>query len=568
MPSAPERIQILPMDLLAAAPAGLEYVAVDVETNGRGGEACEVTEIGAVLVGGGELHDRFESLVNVQLPLSRGIQRFTGITQAMVDSAPLPEEVLPRVAKLLEGRVMIAHNASFDHRVLRQAFDRAGLKWPRPPVVCTINMARKLSPLTRERKLALLAGALGIDVHTTHRALPDAETCARIFCALFPRMCATARTLEDALELLAPRRRTSERRKAIATERPPGLKELPNDPGVYIFRDADGAPLYVGKSVAVRTRARAHFCAPSGWSDRAAIVDYRATNSELGALVLENRLIKAWKPPGNKALKRTDSFVFLRCRLDIPYPVLEVSPDPAPGHAVNIGPLKGREAAQDLADQLTSLFRLRHCGRGMKLRDNPSMYGQMGRCASPCLGDLDPNAYRRQIDKALAIFDSRDARAAVLEELEEQMRTAAAKRLFERAAALRNRRERMERVLGRLDGVLEAVHARPRLVLARHPAKPWFDAFWVIGGRVADWGALPEPEEIRRRTGDALAKRRRDPVVPATEIHEVRIVAGFIANREPPVLDLADGADPAAWVKGVKGGRRRSRGPEPDRVAA
>ena len=553
------------MDLLSHPPSGLEYVAVDVETNGRAGDACEITEIGAVLVGGGELHERFETLVNVQLPLSRGIQRFTGITQAMVDGAPSPEEVLPRVQKLLEGRVLVAHNASFDHRVLRQAFGRAGLRWPRPPVVCTINMARKLSPLTRERKLAALAAALGIDVQVTHRALPDAETCARIFCALFPRMCATAKTLEDAIELLAPRGRTAERRKAAAAVRPPGLAELPNDPGVYIFRDSDGSPLYVGKSIAVRTRARAHFLAPPEWSERAAIVDYRATNSELGALVLENRLIKAWRPPGNKALKRTDGFVFLRCRLDIAYPVLEVGPDPAPGHAVNVGPLRGREAAGELADQLTSLFRLRHCGRGMKLREHPSMYGQMGRCASPCLGDLDPNAYRRQLDRALAIFDSADARAAVLAELEEQMRTAAAKRLFERAAALRNRRERMERVLGRLDGVLEATHAHPRLVLARHPAKPWFDVFWVIGGRVADWGPLPgDPDELRERTDAALARRRRDPVVPAEEIHELRIVAGWVANKQPPVLGLPH-PDPAGWVKAVKGGRAAR---EPDRVAA
>ena len=62
----------------------------------------------------------------------------------------------------------------------------------------------------------------------------------------------------------------------------------------------------MGKSVSLRSRARAHFCAPAGWTERAEIVDYRPTNSELGALVLENRLIKKWQPPGNGKLKRTD----------------------------------------------------------------------------------------------------------------------------------------------------------------------------------------------------------------------------------------------------------------------
>src|SRR3954470_9840283 len=97
------------------------------------GELCEVTEIGAVLVGGGELHEEVESLVRVERPLSRGIERFTGITQAMVDTAPPPAEVMPQLAAMLEGRVLVAHNAQFDRRVLAQAFERAGLDWPDPP---------------------------------------------------------------------------------------------------------------------------------------------------------------------------------------------------------------------------------------------------------------------------------------------------------------------------------------------------------------------------------------------------------------------------------------------------
>src|SRR5213592_1959969 len=93
-----------PLDLLATATAEAEYLAVDVETNGRAGAACELTEVGAVLVGGGELHDRWSSLVRPEMPLQRGIQRFTGITQAMASSAPEPEEVLPHIAELLTGR--------------------------------------------------------------------------------------------------------------------------------------------------------------------------------------------------------------------------------------------------------------------------------------------------------------------------------------------------------------------------------------------------------------------------------------------------------------------------------
>src|SRR5436190_10777279 len=113
----------------------------------------------------------------------------------MVDAAPGPAEVLARLAELLEGRVLVAHNAPFDRRVLRQAFERCGLDWPDPPTLCTVALARRFAPLARRRGLASLAAALGIEVDEVHRALPDALTCARVFCALFPRLRAHAPTV-------------------------------------------------------------------------------------------------------------------------------------------------------------------------------------------------------------------------------------------------------------------------------------------------------------------------------------------------------------------------------------
>ena len=175
-------------------------------------------------------------------------------------------------------------------------------------------------------------------------------------------------------------------------------------------RNAAGQVLYVGKSIALRTRARAHFHSAAradgrtGWTAQAALVDHRTTNSELGALVLEHRLIRELRPPGNVVHKHDDTFVYLRCRLDIAYPVIEVAREPAAGRSVTIGPLRSRAAAVELKEQLDSLFGLRHCGRKLRLRPWPSAYGQMGRCMSPCLNDLDPNLYRRKLDEALALF--------------------------------------------------------------------------------------------------------------------------------------------------------------------
>jgi DNA polymerase-3 subunit epsilon len=543
------------VQLLSAPIASAEFIALDTETNGLAGDDCELTEVGAVLVGGGELHDRWSSLVQTSAPLRRGIQRFTGITQAMVDGAPRLEVVLPTVRDLLDGRVMVAHNAPFDRRVLRQAFARIGLEWPDPPVICTAALARSMLPLQRQRGLGVLAGALGIEVHQAHRALADAETCARVLCALFPRLCAHASSVADALALLSPRRRAkraSAHKPAVAHGFPgrdqPEFAELPRDPGVYLFRDDSGRVLYVGKSISIRSRARAHFApstAPAGWTAHAAVVDYRVTRSELAALVLENRLIKELRPPGNKRLnKRDDRLVYIRCRFDIPFPILEVAPDPAAGHAVTIGPLRGRRLALELVEQLDSLFGLRHCGRRLPRRDHPSAYGQMGRCLSPCLGDLDPNLYRRRLDAVLRLFVSeghdadrgRLAGAPLLDHVDAQMRAAAARQHYERAASLRRRSRRLKTVLERLGGLLEATHARPRLLVARHPTGSELDGFWLAGGRLVDWGPLDHDlDQLKARTAAALKRAGRigelGAHVPPDEVDEVRIVGSWLASH-------------------------------------
>ncbi|HUA07221.1 MAG TPA: exonuclease domain-containing protein [Solirubrobacteraceae bacterium] len=533
------------MTLLEQPVATAEFLVVDTETNGLGGDACEMTEVGAVLVGGGELHDRWSSLVRCNRPLGRGIQRFTGITQEMLADAPGLEAVLPPLAELLEDRILVAHNAPFDRRVLRQAFDLIGLDWPNPPVLCTAALARKLLPLQNKRGLGVLAGALGIDVELAHRALADAETCARVLCALFPRLCANAVTIADAVTLAHPhRRRTAGRKRRTAAMTPPpqlDFTDLPKDPGVYLFRDDAGRVLYVGKSVSIRSRARAHFAPSSGpadWTVQASVVDYQSTNSELGALVLENRLIKQHRPPGNIRLARQDErLCYIRCRLDIPFPILEVASDPASGHAVTIGPLRGRKLAHELVEQLDSLFGLRHCGRKLVLREHPSAYGQMGRCLSPCLGDLDPNLYRRRLDEALGLFvGETDGREKLLAHVRTQMGAASEQQQYERAAWLRRRLRRLGVILDRLGGGLEATHARARLLLAAHPVEgERKDAFWLVGGRLVDWGEAPaDTAALDQRTEAALKRGGRTELgahVPPTEIDELRIVSNYLASH-------------------------------------
>ena len=206
--------------------------------------------------------------------------------------------------------------------------------------------------------------------------------------------------------------------------------------------------------------------------------------------------------------------------------------EPAAGHAVTIGPLRGRRLAHELVEQLDSLFGLRHCGRKLVLREYPSAYGQMGRCLSPCLGDLDPNLYRRRLDEALRLFvDGADGRKRLLGHVEAQMRAASEQQQYERAAWLRRRLRRLGMILERLGGALEATHARARLVLAAHPVDPQRqDAFWLVGGRLVDWGAAPaDTDALEERTEAALRRGGR---------------AGELGAHVPPTRSTSCGSCP------------------------
>jgi hypothetical protein len=100
-------------------------------------------------------------------------------------------------------------------------------------------------------------------------------------------------------------------------------------------------------------------------------------------------------------------------------------------------------------------------------------------------------------------------------------------------------------------------------VLARHPIKERFDAFWVVQGRLVDWGPLPGDSELAGRTEAALRRRPGRTLVPVDEIDEVRIVAGWMADHEPPQLALDPPPSPAALLRFASEATRPAREPVP-----
>jgi len=190
----------------------VRFAVVDVETTGRGPWAgSRIIEIAIVEVHGGAIVDEYETLVNPGQAVPGAITALTGITSAMVAVAPWFEHVAAEVYDRLDGRVFVAHNATFDWSFVSSELVSATGQAPDVPRLCTVRMARRLVTRLRHRNLDELSRHFGVEIHARHRAYGDALATARVFLRLLDE--ASGRGIDDfsTLEWYLKRRRLRRR---------------------------------------------------------------------------------------------------------------------------------------------------------------------------------------------------------------------------------------------------------------------------------------------------------------------------------------------------------------------
>ncbi len=171
---------------LKEAPRGAElfnapsYCAVDIETTGLSSKTDAIIEIAAVRVCGGKIENVFSCLVDPQAEISAEITRITGINNEMVCGAPVIGEVMPKFLDFLSDSVFVAHNSPFDLSFINEALMRRYYQKMVNPVICTLKLSRMLYPNFESHSLDRVAKKLKIPMSAHHRALSDAETCAKI----------------------------------------------------------------------------------------------------------------------------------------------------------------------------------------------------------------------------------------------------------------------------------------------------------------------------------------------------------------------------------------------------
>ena len=222
---------------------------------------------------------------------------------------------------------------------------------------------------------------------------------------------------------------------------------LPYAPGVYIMKNAAGQVIYVGKAKALKNRVTSYFQSPAGMTpktrqmvSRIADFDIIITESEFEALVLENSMIKKYKPKYNILLKDDKGYPYIRVTTSKPYPDFAVVAKPEADADRYFGPYSSRRSARQAIDTICEALHLKTCRRVFPRdigKDRPCLNWHLGRCIAPCIGKVSAQEYAELIQQAIALLEGNFK--GLLKEIESDMLEASEKLQFERAAMLRDR---------------------------------------------------------------------------------------------------------------------------------
>ncbi|MEF8703558.1 MAG: exonuclease domain-containing protein [Candidatus Accumulibacter sp. UW26] len=276
----------------------LAFVAL--KTTGPNPLRDRITELGVVTVEGDRVAT-WSTLINPQRSIPEYIEQLTGIRNEQVIAAPAFAEVAEALGDRLHGRLLVAHHARFAYAFVRSEYRRLGQAF-RADLLCTVRLSRRLFPERESHSLGSLIIRYGLGANDRERSLSDADLIWQFWRRLLRERGETV--VNDAI-------RQQLRRPGLPPQLAPELlDEIPDSPGVYRFYGEGDALLYVGKSIHLRQRVRSHFASDlraykeMRLTQEVRRIDWQQTVGELGALLLESRLIKESQPIHNRRLRR------------------------------------------------------------------------------------------------------------------------------------------------------------------------------------------------------------------------------------------------------------------------
>lgn len=366
------------------------YAILDIETTGGQFNEEGITEIAIYKFDGHEVVDQFISLVNPEIPIQPFVVKLTGINNAMLQSAPKFFEVAKRIIEMTNDCVIVAHNASFDYRILRTEFRRLGYDFE-AKTICTVELSKKLLPEQPSHSLGKLVRALGIPMADRHRASGDALATVKLFKILLEKDL-EKEIVKDFIKL--------EIEKGITPKLLDIVSGLPSKTGVYYIHNEKGNLVYIGKSRNIKKRINQHFTGTSTKCKKIQAevftVTYDETGSELIALLKESEEIKINKPIYNRAQRKSIFQLALYAEKD-EKGYINLKLQKADGRKKEITSFTSIQEGKNALFRITSHYNLCQKLSGLYHSKTNCFQYSIKECDGACIGEVSPEEYNARV---------------------------------------------------------------------------------------------------------------------------------------------------------------------------
>jgi DNA polymerase III subunit epsilon len=367
------------------------YAILDIETTGGQFNEEGITEIAIYKFDGHEIVDQFISLVNPEIPIQPFVVKLTGINNAMLRSAPKFFEVAKRIIEITTDCVLVAHNASFDYRILRTEFRRLGYDF-NLKTLCTVELSQKLLPEQPSHSLGKLVRALGIPMADRHRANGDAMATVKLFKLLLEK---------DLEKIIIKELIKTEIEKGIAPKLLDIVQSMPSRTGIYYIHNDKGNLIYIGKSRNIKKRINQHFTGKSSKCKKIQTevfaVTYEETGSELIALLKESEKIKVNKPILNRAQRKSIFQLALYSEKD-KNGYLNLKIQKYDGRKKEITSFSSLQEAKNTLFKITGKYHLCQKLTGLYQCKNECFQYGIKECDGACIGEISAEEYNQRVN--------------------------------------------------------------------------------------------------------------------------------------------------------------------------
>ncbi len=328
------------------------------------------------------------------------------------------------------------------------------------------------------------------------------------------------------------------------------LKKLPLSPGVYIMHGSKDEILYVGKAKKLRNRVSSYFRESAGHSTKIAIMvknvayfEYILTDSEVEALILENNLIKQYRPPYNTRLKDDKTYPYIKVTIKDVFPRVFLTRDYKKDGSKYYGPYTNVHSAREIIEIVRKLYKIRTCNRNLPKdigKERPCLYNHIGECDAPCAGLVDEATYNRDIDKVLSFLNGNYE--GLVDDLVKEMNAYSENLDFEKAANIRDKINAVKQLSIKQKIVLTDDIDRDVIGFYRLGGEMLIQVFFVRAGKLI---------AKERFSLDDLADTSDDEVL-ASFVKQFYSGISYIPREIVLGIDLSDSETIAEWLSEKK----------------